>query len=207
MSPDQALLKEEQAPAPLFNWRTYLVIHPAAEAFPLMKDADPAAFTAFVADIKANGLRDPIVKWWSEDNSQFLIDGRNRFDALAQLGLLFETPDHHIGLRTWDAKTAKWLELSGERIVFQSLHGGDPHKIALSLNLHRRHLDTKGRRAVIDVLLKLDPGKSDRQIAEQIGSSPTTVGKQRKKAETAGDVSNLDTQEGQARPSAAGEAL
>ena len=71
----------------------------------------------------------------------------------------------------------------------------------------RRHLDAKGRRAAIDALLKLDPGKSDRQIAEQTGSSPTTVGKRRKKAESARrrvQNGHADRQQG---PQAAGEAL
>ena len=40
---------------------------------------------------------------------------------------------------------------------------------------------------------KADPSKSDRQIAETVKASPTTVGTVRAKMEANGDVSNLDT--------------
>lgn len=46
-------------------------IHPAAELFPLMGDDDIAALAA---DIKANGLRQPIVL----DGDGKLVDGRKR---------------------------------------------------------------------------------------------------------------------------------
>jgi DNA repair exonuclease SbcCD ATPase subunit len=41
--------------------------------------------------------------------------------------------------------------------------------------------------------LKADPSKSDRQIAEQTKTSPTTVGKVRAEKEASGDVSKVDT--------------
>jgi hypothetical protein len=197
------VLAEKAAAAPL-NWRAHLAVHPAAERFPLMKETDPEGFKELVSDIWENGLRAKIIGWASSEG-QFLLDGRNRLDALAQLGLLYETSDHHLGIKKW-AHT-KWTELSAGRIegsgAWENLYEGNPYTIALSLNVHRRHLDAKGKRAAIDALLKLDPGKSDRQIAEQVGSSPTTVGKRRRKAESAGDVSNLDTRidtKGRAQP-------
>lgn len=74
--------------APPFNWRTYLRIHPAAEDYPLMKDTDPAGFKDLVEDIRVQGLSTPLAMWTDEGGEKYLVDGRNRLDALAKLGLL-----------------------------------------------------------------------------------------------------------------------
>jgi hypothetical protein len=64
---------------------------------------------------------------------------------------------------------------------------------AISKNIHRRHLKAKDKREAIAALLKIDPNKSDRQIAELTKTSPTFVGKTRKEEEATGDVSTVDT--------------
>jgi hypothetical protein len=40
-----------------FNWREHLKVHPAAELFPLLPEAELRELTA---DIKANGLLQPV---------------------------------------------------------------------------------------------------------------------------------------------------
>jgi ParB-like chromosome segregation protein Spo0J len=54
-------------------------IHPAAELFPPMTDAE---FQEFKKDIAANGLREPIVFWKGQ-----LLDGRHRLQACEELGI------------------------------------------------------------------------------------------------------------------------
>jgi hypothetical protein len=49
------------------------------------------------------------------------------------------------------------------------------------------------KRELIGKLIKADPTKSDRQIAKQVGASPTTAGKVRSDLEAKHDVSKVDT--------------
>jgi ParB-like chromosome segregation protein Spo0J len=66
-----------------------LGIHPLAEIFPPMSDE---AFAALVADIRKNGLREPIVLHEGK-----VLDGRNRYRACVELGI------EHI-TKPWDQR-------------------------------------------------------------------------------------------------------
>ena len=59
-------------------------IHPAAELFPLINGEE---FAALVADIKENGLLEPV--WLTADG--VLLDGRNRARACAEAGVKIAT--------------------------------------------------------------------------------------------------------------------
>jgi hypothetical protein len=72
------------AETPLFDWRKHLKVHPAAELFPLLPEAE---LKELAADIEAHGLQN-LVTVWRSDGSNYLLDGRNRLDALALLGFL-----------------------------------------------------------------------------------------------------------------------
>jgi hypothetical protein len=122
-----------------------------------------AEFDALVADIKKNGLHYPIFLYEGK-----ILDGRNRYRACLAAGFepAVRNGDHHIG---------------------------DPAGFVISRNIHRRHLTAKQRRELIAKLLKATPEKSDRQIAEMVKASPTTVGTVRTTMEAEGEVSNLDT--------------
>jgi hypothetical protein len=56
-----------------------------------------------------------------------------------------------------------------------------------------RHLTAEQKRDLIAKLIKATPEKSNRQIAETVKVSPTTVGTVRAELEATGDVSKLDT--------------
>jgi hypothetical protein len=82
----------DPAAASVTGWREHLKVHPAAETFPLMSEAE---LKDLAADIKANGLREPIILWrenWDHETPAILLDGRNRLDALAALGWLRPVP-------------------------------------------------------------------------------------------------------------------
>src|SRR6266404_1786902 len=74
-----------------FDWRSHLKVHPAADLFPPLSEAE---LKELAANIKANGLLHAIVI----DEDLNLLDGRNRLDALALLGAL-EPPPGGRGLR------------------------------------------------------------------------------------------------------------
>jgi hypothetical protein len=177
-----------------FDWRAHLDVHPAAELFPQMSEAE---LDELAADIKANGMRVPAVAWSPADGSMppALLDGRNRLDALAALGLLYRTAeDGHVGLKTWTAGK-KWAEHSGSRIEFQHVHGGDPYALALSLNIHRRHLTPEQKRELLIKVIAAQPEKSDRQIAGVVKANHKTVAAARKAGEDVGRIPHVEKRE------------
>jgi ParB-like chromosome segregation protein Spo0J len=100
------------------------------------------------------------------DKDGLILDGRNRLRACDMIGV---AP------------------------IFWTYEGNDPVGFIIAANIHRRHLNAAQKRGLIAKLLKAQPEKSDRQIAKQTKSSPTSVGKARKKLEKSGDVSTMDT--------------
>jgi hypothetical protein len=94
-----------------------LKFHRYAEIFPLM-DKKSEAFKAFMEDIKERGQQEAIWLWEGE-----ILDGRNRWQALEELGLL-------------------------PLLKVQLYTGDDPIGFVLSANLHRRHLNESQRAMV-----------------------------------------------------------
>jgi len=113
-------------------------------------------------DIAAHGLREPVVLCEGK-----ILDGRNRYLACQKLGISSET-------REFDAAVE-----------------GDPFDYVLSANLHRRHLTAQQRREVAAKLLKEDPTKSDRRVAEQVKTDHKTVGAVRAGLERRGEFPHV----------------
>jgi hypothetical protein len=115
-------------------------------------------FKSFADDIAANGLREPITLFQG-----MILEGRHRYSACTMHGVELRY-EHFAG----DEKAA---------LAFVA-----------SKNLHRRHLTAQGKRDAIAALIKAQPEKSDRTIAEQIKVGKDTVRRIRKKAESTGAV-------------------
>src|SRR5262245_45528361 len=97
--------------------------HPAADMFPLIEGED---FAALVEDIRANGIRVPIMLYQGR-----ILDGRNHYRAAIEGGHVFAERD------------------------FANLAAGvDAEAWVISANLQRRQLDNRGKRAVIAKLIE-----------------------------------------------------
>jgi N6-adenosine-specific RNA methylase IME4 len=121
-------------------------IHPAASVFPLMEGE---AFDDFVADVKANGLLEPVWRVWVDRigngaRDALILDGRNRLRA---------------------------CEAAKVKPTFRDYEGESPWSFVASLNLKRRDLTT-GQKAAIGVEMLSEIAKEIEAIRRQrIGAS------------------------------------
>jgi hypothetical protein len=163
------------------SWRDTLPIHPAAELFPRMSEAELAALGK---DIRKHGLTSSIAVWSDGKPPKQLLDGRSRLDAIEiEIGPAIVGPPSVMAGKDF-------LAVNKVIVLDRSV---DPYAFVISANIHRRHLTAEQKRDLIAKLIKATPEKSDRQIAETLKASPTTVGTVRAEMEATGDVSKLDT--------------
>jgi DNA-binding Lrp family transcriptional regulator len=127
---------------------------------------------ALADSIEAVGQKLPVLRGSpSSGKPGWIVDGRGRLRACAKLKIAAEIVDVD--------GTAEELE-----------------RLALVLNVARRHLSASARRGLVKVELLRDATRSDRQIAIAVGVSPTTVGGVRTELERQGTVSKMDTRVG-----------
>jgi ParB/Sulfiredoxin domain len=127
------------------SWRDIYQVHPCADVFPMMSDEE---IEALATDIKVNGLRESVVLWKNPiDQQVYILDGRNRLDALERIGI--------------DAVTS-------EIEIFETQEIADPAKFVISKNICRRHL-TKQQQADL-IVATFDAAKSTMSIMENTGN-------------------------------------
>jgi N6-adenosine-specific RNA methylase IME4 len=130
--------------------------HPAATIFPMM---DENELQELADDVRANGLRQPIVILGKDADEYLIVDGRNRFEACKRAGV---EPD--------------FVKLDPEV---------DPVAYVVSLNLHRRHLSESQRGMVAARIATLPKGsnqhapigapKTQEEAADLMGVGRRTV--------------------------------
>ena len=173
------------------SWRDVLKIHPAAELFPGMADDELGELGA---DIKAHGLKQPIVSWSPgyvgdgvKDRPRYVLDGISRLDAMELAGLPLVSDEGELtGARfdqLWE-KERVCSTASGRQIK----PGTDPYAYVISANIRRRHLTAEQKRELIAKLIKATPEKSDRAIAKTAKVDHKTVGAVRDNLEARGEV-------------------
>jgi hypothetical protein len=173
--------------APAFAWRDHLPVHPAADLFPLMSEAE---LKELAEDLLAHGQRMLIMLCKSPDGTRLnVLDGRNRLDAMALTGRLRADDDGELYF--------------GDEMVGLIGVKSDPYETVVSFNLHRRHLTSEQKRDLIAKLLKAQPEKSDRQIAGMAKADHKTVATVRSGEEGRGEIPHVEVRtdsKGRAQP-------
>lgn len=114
-----------------------LPVHPAAEIFPMLSDAE---LTALAEDIKARGQRVPILVYDGPEGYE-ILDGRNRREACRRIGMDEDFIDYAI------------------------YDGDDPIREVISHNLARRHMNDAQRASAAAKLANLaGPGRPPKTI-------------------------------------------
>jgi hypothetical protein len=155
------------------SWRKVVPPHQLAELPPL----PPEELKSLADDIREHGIRNEITIY-RDEHSLFVLDGCNRLDAaeLAGLSIIKE------GALDLDVVPHRWV--SGNT---------DLKKFVRAQNLLRRHLTAEQKHHWAGKLLKLDPSRSDRAIARDIGIDHKTLGAERRRLEARGEIPHTDT--------------
>jgi len=192
------------------SWRDALPIHPAAELVPMMS---PDELRALGEDIKKNGLRDSTAIVVFKEEKHFrpvLLDGRNRLAAMEAVGIAIRAESVRGGggpqVKLWYRVTDEhfWLPIKIVEVRGDHL-GGNPREYVHSANILRRHLTAEGKREATAKLIKANPEKSNRQIAEQVKVDDKTVGSIRRELEGRAEIPHVKTRtdsKGRQQPSA-----
>jgi hypothetical protein len=177
------------------SWRDVLPIHPACALFPQMSEAE---LRELGEDIKKHGLKQPIVLWSESPETKHkasLLDGRNRLDAAERAGVLIIDDDGTLS-----------VELPHAIVEIEVCYSfdPDPYAAAARYNYLRRHLTQEQREEFRIRYIAACPGKSDRQIAKELGVTDKTVAAARIKGTTCGAIPNVETRtdtQGRRQPS------
>jgi hypothetical protein len=165
------------------NWRDYLDVHPAAELFPAMAEAE---LDGLAIDIARHGLQSPVIIWSASDDDdphEALLDGRNRLDAAARAGLLSVDEAGELCIKRPSGKVVP--------IPKSYSRDEDPYAVVLTYNIQRRHLTPEQRRYLVTKILQREPEQSNRRIARQVKVDQHMVASVRAEAEATGAVPQL----------------
>jgi ParB-like chromosome segregation protein Spo0J len=152
------------------TWRDTYKVHPAADVFPMMSDEKLAQLGE---DIKLNGLASPITvaeKPVPDENGNrrvngrgeiYIVDGRNRLDALEMIGTDFISRRRYVPLK----------------VDYKLVGYDDATTYVISANIHRRHL-TKQRQA--DLIVAAHAAAAAENKLTQVESVSSSGGRGKK---------------------------
>src|SRR5262249_48505991 len=139
--------------------------------FPMMSESE---LRELGEDIRKRRLKSKVTVWIGPDERRYLLDGRNRLDAMELVGVKVNIND------------------MGHSPRFKFTHVKDPYAYVLSANIHRRHLTAEQKRELIAEVLKAKPEQSNNQIAKQVKADDKTVAKVRRELESTSEIPKLE---------------
>jgi hypothetical protein len=122
------------------KWRDIYKVYPAADVFPIMSESE---LKELAEDIKKNRLLVRIQIWQDADGDEYVIDGRNRLDAMELAGI-----------DIWDRQRHDRLTLDPRYIMRRSAE--DIVSRVIALNIKRRHLDAAQRAYLVAAAYEAD---------------------------------------------------
>lgn len=127
-------------------------------------------FAKLVEDVRNFGVKVPVEVTTKGE----IVDGHNRVRAAIEAGV-----DVPVIVKEFESDEAATAHV-------------------FSVNLQRRHMNRSDKQKLIKEYLALDPYKSNRQVAAELGGvvDDKTVGAVREKAEAAGEIEAADTRTG-----------
>ena len=137
--------------------------------YQVMPELTAEEYAELKADIEQRGVMVPI----EYDEFGNVLDGYHRLKICGELGIK-DFP----------------------RVIRAGMTEAEKLTHARKLNMARRHLTQEQKSVLIREQIKATPEQSDRQIAQALGVSPTTVGTARRDMEDKGQLSKLDTSTG-----------
>jgi hypothetical protein len=159
------------------GWRELLPVHPAAQLFPRMTEAE---LRELADDIGKNGLHERVKIYKGR-----LLDGRNRLDALEL------HPGEAVRLRDEIGMLIDGKPFRSS--VFEILADDiEPYAYTVSVNIRRRHLTQGQKRDLISELLQANPERSDRQTAKLANVDKNTVADVRHDMEERGEIHHIE---------------
>ena len=148
-------------------WRDVLPVISACEIIPAYDDAK---LIELGRDLKASGMKLPIIVLVQPDDTRTLLDGRSRLDALCHVGIKFEIKviDGHVVI------DAPGYDIPAPTEIVPDANF-NAYAFVLSTNLHRRHLKNTDKRAITKKVLVAQPALSDRAVAQMVGFDHKTI--------------------------------
>jgi ParB-like chromosome segregation protein Spo0J len=185
----QGSTAEPSETKPKGSWRDAISIHPAAELFPRMTEAE---LRELGLDIKTNGLKNPVVLFRepvdptnsTRGHKYSLLDGIERLKGAELAGVPFFLHQENVGKFRWTLGN----DTLPDPIIVEGI---DPYTYVLSANIHRRHLTPEQKRELIAKLLEKQPHKSDRAIGKMAKADKNTVAAVRKAKEARGEIHHV----------------
>jgi hypothetical protein len=165
-------------------------------------------YSQTIIDALAAGCSDEELEEFKKDNPDWTEQETTDFMGPASA----EKLQHYKDARKFDYENIRY-KLLFEKITPAPKHrapksydvSDDPVAFVISANIHRRHLSTEDRKRIAVVLLKANPQRSNRAIADEVQLDDKTVAQVRKDGEARSEIPHVETRsdsKGRAQPAA-----